>query len=136
MTEIERAEFLADQHVAIMAVERPDAPPLAVPVWYRLDEAGNIAVWTEHGTLKERTVRTAGRFALAVQNENPPYGYVTVEGHSTVVDGVTRDDVRPIVERYMAADEVENHLDAAFNDRAILVVMTPTRWYTADFAKV
>jgi PPOX class probable F420-dependent enzyme len=135
MTAAERARFLADQHVAIIAVERADAAPLAVPVWYHVDRAGDIAIWTERGTVKERLIRATGRFTLAVQNENPPYGYVSVEGSAVIREAATRDDVRPIVQRYIPLDEVDAHLDDVFNDKAVLITMSPQRWYTADYSK-
>ena len=49
-----RTAFLADDHVAIMAIERQDKPPLTVRIWYRIDETGGIEIWTELGSLKER----------------------------------------------------------------------------------
>jgi PPOX class probable F420-dependent enzyme len=134
MEEAERTQFLADRRVAIVAIERHDAAPLAVPVWYGVDSGGNLAVWTERGSIKERLVRASGRFTLTVQNENPPYGYVSAEGPAMIRDA-TREDVRPIVERYMPADEVDAHLDATYNDKAVLITMRPSRWYTADYGK-
>ena len=61
--------------------------------------------------MKEKLIRASGRLTLAVQNENPPYGYVSVEGHAVIREKVTRDDVRFIVTRYLPADEVDAHLD-------------------------
>jgi nitroimidazol reductase NimA-like FMN-containing flavoprotein (pyridoxamine 5'-phosphate oxidase superfamily) len=69
MSAQERVDFLADIHVAILAVERDDASPLAVPVWYGVGADGDVLVWTERGTRKERLIRASGRFTLSVQNE-------------------------------------------------------------------
>ncbi|HAS08990.1 MAG TPA: pyridoxamine 5'-phosphate oxidase, partial [Acidimicrobiaceae bacterium] len=46
MTVEEREQFLADVHVGVLAVERPDGPPLAVPVWYDYRPGGELWVLT------------------------------------------------------------------------------------------
>lgn len=135
MSAAERAAFLAARRVAVLAVEREDASPLAVPVWYGVNSEANIVVWTELGTVKERLIRASGRFTLVVQDEEPPYAYLSVEGSATIRDDVTPDDIRPIVARYVAADEVDTHIAGAFNDQAVLVTMRPTRWFSADYNK-
>ena len=65
--------FLADVHVAILAVERDDGPPLASPVWYRYRPGGDVELMTEDESLKGRLLRSAGRAALSVQRETFPY---------------------------------------------------------------
>lgn len=131
----ERQQFLADKHVGVIAT-RDRSFSLAVPVWYRTDAEGNVVVWTERGSLKERLIREHGRFSLVVQDENPPYRYVSVEGPAVFDDRPKIDDVRAIAQRYLPEHEIDPYLDGAFNERSVLMVMTPQRWYTADFAKV
>jgi PPOX class probable F420-dependent enzyme len=131
----ERRRFLADKHVAVIAVDRDGSAPLAVPVWYRLDESGDLVVWTERGTVKERLVRASGRFSLVVQDEDPRYRYVSVSGEATIVEEATVDDVRPIAQRYLGDDEVESYLAESYNDRVVLLRMSPSAWYSADFGK-
>ena len=83
MTKEEREAFLADVHVAVLAVDEPGRGPLAMPVWY-LYEDGQVLVWTEGRSVKAKLMRDAGRATLTVQNEATPYQYVTVEGPVTV----------------------------------------------------
>jgi hypothetical protein len=45
------------------------------------------------------------------------------------------DDVRPIAQRYLGPDEVESYLAESYNDKVVLLEMTPSTWYTADFSK-
>lgn len=131
----ERRRFLGEKHVAVIAVARDGAATLAVPVWYRLDESGDLLVWTERGTVKERLVRASGRLSLVVQDEKPPYRYVSAEGPATIVETTTREDIRPIAHRYLAPDEAEAYLAESYNDKAVLLRMSPITWHTADYSK-
>lgn len=135
MTAAERTEFLGNNHVAIIAIERTDKPPLAVPIWYRLDEAGDIEIWTELGSLKERCIRASGRFSLAVQQETTPYRYVSVGGPASIRESATSADVLPIVRRYVSDDEMDDYLAENYTDKAVLITMRPEVWNSADYSK-
>lgn len=135
MTVAERTEFLAGSHVAIIAIERQDKPPLTVPIWYRVDETGGIEIWTELGSLKERFIRAAGRFSLAVQQETTPYRYVSVGGSASIRTDIPREGVLPIVRRYVSDAEMDDYLDANYTDKAVLITMRPEVWNSADYAK-
>lgn len=137
MSEGERENFLADLHVGVIAAEREGRAPLAVPIWYHYAPGGEVTVWTERGTVKERLIRASGRFSLCAQQEHPPYRYVSVEGPATFQDEVTSDDIRPLVRRYLPDDdEVEKFLAESFNDRAVVIRMRPQRWFTVDYGKI
>lgn len=136
MTAQERAEFLADLHVGVIAAERDGRAPLAVPIWYHYTPGGDVVVWTERGTVKERLIRASGRFSLCAQQEAPPYRYVSVEGPATFQDDVTPDDIRPLVHRYLPRDEAEKFIAESFNERAVVIRMRPHRWFTVDYGKL
>ncbi|CAM2904792.1 pyridoxamine 5'-phosphate oxidase family protein [Prescottella defluvii] len=136
MSASEREQFLADLHVGVIAAERDGRAPLAVPIWYHYSPGGEVMVWTERGTVKERLIRAAGRFSLCAQIEEPPYRYVSVEGPATFQDTVALDDIRPLVERYLPAPEAEAFIAESFNDRAVLIRMRPERWFTVDYGKI
>ncbi|WP_430332127.1 pyridoxamine 5'-phosphate oxidase family protein [Rhodococcus sp. ACT016] len=136
MSESEREEFLADLHVGVIAAERDGRAPLAVPVWYAYSPGGEVMVWTERGTVKERLIRASGRFSLCAQQEAPPYRYVSVEGPATFQDDVTADDVRPLVRRYLPDAEAEAFVGESFNDAAVVIRMRPERWFTVDYGKL
>ncbi len=135
MTAAERDAFLRGDHVGIIAVERAAASPLAVPVWYAVDDSGDVVIWTERDSLKARCIQASGRFTLAVQSETPPYGYVSLGGPVVIRGGVTGEDIRPIVARYLPESEVEQHIAEALTDSAVLIAMRPTHWHTADYGK-
>ena len=85
MTESERQEFLAELHVGVLGIERPDGPPLVVPVWYSYEPGGDVEVLTAASSLKGRLAATAGRASLCAQQEELPYKYVSVEGPLEIV---------------------------------------------------
>ncbi len=86
MTESERQEFLAGLHVGVLGIERPDGPPLVVPVWYSYEPGGDVEVLTSASSLKGRLAASAGRASLCVQQEDLPYKYVSVEGALEIVE--------------------------------------------------
>ena len=42
MTQSEREQFLSELHVGVLGIERPDGPPLTVPVWYVYEPGGEL----------------------------------------------------------------------------------------------
>jgi len=133
MTEAEREAFLADLHVGILAVEHPGHGPLALPVWYQY-EGGQVIVHTDDSTLKARLLRAAGRATLTVQDEAPPYKYVSVEGPVTVT--ADQLDSLPMATRYLGAEMgkwyVDNNPPTA---DGVVVRLTPQRWRSVDYGK-
>jgi hypothetical protein len=76
-----REEFLAGVHVGVLsAAVGTTGRTLAVPVWYSYQPGGLLTVLTGRRSRKAGAIRAAGRFALCVQDDSPPYRYVTVEG--------------------------------------------------------
>ena len=77
----EREEFLAGVHVGVLsAAVGKTGRTLAVPVWYSYQPGGLLTVLTGRRSRKAGAIRAAGRFGLCVQDDSPPYRYVSVEG--------------------------------------------------------
>ena len=138
MTDAEREEFLAGLHVGVLAVERSDGPPLAVPVWYSYEPGGDVVVLTSDESVKGRLLAAAGRASLAAQQEDLPYKYVSVEG-PVEIDQLDPDEARADVEamaiRYLGEEMGKGY--AASNPGAddVRVRLRPQRWYTVDYGK-
>lgn len=133
MTQEERDAFLADVHVAILAIDEPDRGPLAMPVWY-LYENGEVLIGMDGNSLKARLIRAAGRATLTVQTEVAPYQYVSVEGPA-VVEATQRDDFE-MASRYLGPEMGRWYADNnASTDESVVVRITPEHWRTMDFAK-
>ena len=75
MSRQEREEFLAGLHVGVMAIGRPDLPPLTVPIWYDYEPGGEVTVLTSSKSLKGQLLEEAGGFSLCAQTEEVPYRY-------------------------------------------------------------
>ncbi len=136
MTARERAEFLAGAHVGAVAVDRPGRAPLATPVWYDYAPGGDVLIWTDRGTVKERLFREAGRFSLCAQDEKPPYRYVTAEGSVVEIDRApTEEEALRITGRYLPADEAARWVEDNLGADALLVRMRPEKWLSADYGK-
>jgi len=133
MTVEEREAFLAEVRVGVLALERPDRGPLALPIWYVVED-GLVKMSLSRSSLKGRLLADVERATLTVQDEAPPYRYAAIEGPVDVVDDLL--DVQALASRYLG-DELgawyaqENpHTDVSANAAA-----TPETWNTYDFGK-
>ncbi|MGE2718411.1 pyridoxamine 5'-phosphate oxidase family protein [Mycolicibacterium celeriflavum] len=134
MTTDEREKFLADVHVGVIAVERPDRAPLSVPIWYGYQPGGEVLLWTEASSLKHRLIKEAGRFSITAQDEAPPYRYVTAEGDVVGIDPAEEADVRAIAIRYLGDEEGNAFTDQNLTPTAVVIRMRPKRWLSFDYS--
>ena len=138
MTESERQEFLAGLHVGVLAIERPDGPPLAVPVWYSYEPGGDVEVLTSASSIKGRLAAAAGRASLCAQQEELPYKYVSVEGSLEMVEldaEASSAAVEPMAIRYLGEEMGRGYAATSVGPDDILIRLRPERWYTVDYAK-
>lgn len=111
MTEDERETFLRHPvRPAVLATTRPDGRPHAVPVWYDFD--GDAIVFTTGAhTVKGRNLARTPRLALCVQDDRPPFSFVTIEGTAQLLGD--KEEVRRwatrIGARYMGAERAEEY---------------------------
>ena len=135
----QREQFLAQVHVGVFAVEEEGRGPLAVPVWYLYEPGGEILIWTGAQSRKVRMLEKAGRFSFCVQDENPPYRFVSVEGPVVEIGPASLEElVRPLAVRYLGEEAAESYLESMGGARGIAgdytIRMRPERWYSADFS--
>ncbi|CAA0138354.1 Uncharacterised protein [Mycolicibacterium vanbaalenii] len=135
MTGDEREQYLADVHVGVISVERPGRAPLAVPIWYGYRPGGEVLLWTEADSVKHKLIRDAGRFAITVQDEQPPYKYVTAEGDVTGIGPADDAEVRAIAVRYLGAEAGGQFTDENLTPTSVLIRMRPQRWLSTDYSK-
>lgn len=134
----ERREFLTEVRVAVFGVPDPRRPgaSLLAPVWYAWEPSGLLVVQTGRDSLKARFARAAGRFSLCVQDESPPYRYVSVDGPLvTVTDPADPGRRTALAHRYLDSDEATAYLAATSAQLTgdITLWMRPEQWRTADF---
>ncbi|MFI0452346.1 pyridoxamine 5'-phosphate oxidase family protein [Actinomadura sp. 6N118] len=139
MTAAERERFLADLHVGILSVTAEEGrAPLAMPVWYLYEPGGEVSFVTGQDSRKMSLIRKAGRVSLAVQNEQMPYGYVTVEGAVTAVEQAHPEERRTLAERYLGPEGAAQYLESTKDVAHTMVVVRvrPERWLTRDYSKI
>ena len=131
----QREAFLADLHVAVLAIERDGKGPLAVPIWYAYAD-GDVLISMAAGSAKTTLLRRAGRATMTVQDERPPYRYVSVEGPVSIeaYDDVDAYDIETVAKRYLG-DEFGAQYAAANppGDSTVIARITPERWLTVDY---
>lgn len=111
----------------ILATVRADGRSHAAPIWFDVDDDGSLLFNTGEDTVKGRNLRRAGRAALCVQDDQPPFSFVTVEGPVTLIDDL--DQVRlwagRIGGRYMGADRTDEYGARNGVPGELLVRLTP-----------
>ena len=140
MSKAERESYLAEAHVAILALPDETRGPLAVPVWYFYEPGGEVVFMTLQDSHKGRLLELDRRISLCVQRDRSPYKYVSVEGPIVALEEATLEaHLRPLATRYLGeadgnayADRVAPQLASAAR---VLVRMRPERWLTADYGK-
>ena len=137
MSQAQREAFLMDLHVGIISIERADAPPLCVPIWYDYEPEKGLWVLTGRESQKGQALAAAGRFALCAQTETAPYQYVSVEGSvSETRPSELERDSRPMAHRYLGKEFGDQYVAGSGNDDSLVFVMTPERWRTVDYTKL
>jgi PPOX class probable F420-dependent enzyme len=80
MTEVEWRAFLeAGTRTGKLATTRRDGRPHVVPIWFVLD-GDEVVFNTGAGTVKGRSLARTGWASMCVDDERPPYSFVTVSG--------------------------------------------------------
>jgi hypothetical protein len=109
MSDEERRGFLMHgTRTGSVATTRNDGRPHVAPVWFVLD--GDVVVFmTGEDTVKGKTLRRAGQAAICVDDQAPPFSFVTISGRVEIV----RDDDEKLrwsialARRYMGDDLAE-----------------------------
>ncbi|MGN9839379.1 pyridoxamine 5'-phosphate oxidase family protein [Nonomuraea sp. H19] len=128
-----REEFLAEPHIASLAVEAGERrAPLNVPVWYDYSPGGEIRFLTDGDSVKARLIAKTGRFSMLVQRASPTYRYVSVEGPVLSSEPTTLEDLTRISARYLPADAVSGYVQGSDLNALVTFRMRPERWLSAD----
>ena len=109
MTHDEIWRFLGEgSRTAVFATIHADGRPHAVPTWYAVD-GEELVFTTWHATVKAANLRHDPRVVLVVQDPEPPYDYVSVEGEAQLIDDLPlcRDVSTRLGAKYMGADRAE-----------------------------
>ncbi|MBW3633118.1 MAG: PPOX class F420-dependent oxidoreductase [Chloroflexi bacterium] len=103
-----RAFLLSGTRTAALATVRADGRPHVAPVWFTLD-GDDLLFNTGEETVKGTNLRRDTRVALMVDDEEPPFAFVSIEGNVTLSDDldVMRYWATRIAARYMGDDQAD-----------------------------
>lgn len=130
LNETECREFLTDgARTGKLATVRPDGRPHVVPIWFELD-GDQILFTTWHESVKAHNLQQNSRVALCVDNEEPPFDFVAVEGTAVLSDDPAelRHWATRIAGKYMGADQADAYGKRNSVPGELLVRITPTKW--------
>mgnify|MGYP000844262142 FL=1 len=133
MTGDEWMAFIVERpRPAVLATTRSDGRPHAAPVWIDVDQG---AVWFNTGaeTVKGRNLARTGVATICVQDDQPPFSFVVVEGTVELIDDIelVRTWAARLGGRYMGADRAEEFGDRNGVPGELLVKLTPTNVISA-----
>jgi PPOX class probable F420-dependent enzyme len=113
---------------------RPDGSPQANPVWFRLDEADEIRIWTDEARRWVANLRRVPHVAFSVHEPARPWTSVSIRGRARVdelaADAVA-EEIRRISARYLAPCDRDAYIDAWPQTRSI-VTIHPTAAFSAQ----
>ena len=128
MTHEERRDFLLGRaRTAGLATVRPDGRPHVAPVWFDLD--GDALIFTTwHESVKARNIRNEPRVSLCVDDEEPPFAFVLIEGEAEVRedDPDLRYWATRIAGRYMGEELAESYGERNSVEGELLIRVRPT----------
>jgi PPOX class probable F420-dependent enzyme len=123
-----RAFLLKGTRTAALATVRPDGRPHVAPVWFTLD-GDDLLFNTGENTVKGANLQRDGRVALMVDDEEPPFAFVSIEGDVSLSDDL--DTMRywatRIAARYMGEDQAEAYGKRNAVPGELLVRVRPTK---------
>ena len=129
MTNEQALAFIADSpRTAKLATVKQDGSPHVVPVWVAVD-GEQIVFNTAVDTAKGKAMRRDPRVSLCVDDDTPPFSFVTISGTVELITDL--DEVLKwatvIGGRYMGADRAEEFGRRNAVEGEYLARVTPTR---------
>mgnify|MGYP001239275067 CR=1 FL=1 len=124
----QRAFLLEKIHTGKLASVRKDGRPHVAPVWFDLD--GNTIVFTTwHTSVKAANIRRDPRICLCVDDEQPPFAYILIEGTATLSadNEALKYWATRISGRYMGEDKAEAYGKRNSVEGELLVRLTLTK---------
>lgn len=129
MTKEEYIEFLLQgTKTGKLATVREDGRPHVVPIWFTLD-GDSIVFTTGETSVKASNMKRDPRVSLSVDDQTPPYSFVTIEGAASI--SKDPEDLlywaTKIGGRYMGEDQAEAFGRRNASEGEILVTIKPKK---------
>ena len=112
MTDAEWRSFLDEgTRTAKLATVRADGSPHVVPIWFLVD-GDDVVFMTMRTSVKGKNLARDSRVTLCVDEETPPFAFVTIRGEARVAD-VSPEEMLDwstrIARRYMGDAKAEDY---------------------------
>jgi len=115
-------------HTGKLAVVKADGSPHVAPVWIDLDD-DEVVFMTGSDTVKGRAILRDPRVSVCVDDEKPPFSFVTINGRARV--SFDEDELlywaTRIAGRYMGADLADDYGRRNAVPPEMVVRVTPTK---------
>ncbi|MET7762726.1 PPOX class F420-dependent oxidoreductase [Streptomyces sp. NPDC005393] len=111
MTKEQWQKFLLEgTRTGKLATVRADGSPHIAPVWFLLD-GDDLVFNTGQDTVKGRNMARDGRVCVCVDDDRPPFAFVTVRGRAELSDDLeqVREWATRIAARYTGEDRAEEY---------------------------
>jgi PPOX class probable F420-dependent enzyme len=111
MSEREWREFVSSgTRTGKAAIVRADGSTHVTPIWFVLD-GDDVIFTTQSNSLKGKALRRDPRLAICVDDQQPPYAYVMIQGTATISEdpGELLKWTTVLGGRYMGADRAEEY---------------------------
>ena len=129
MTSEEINTFLSKANNAIVGVNRAEAAPQLTPVWYAWDGT-SFFFSTTKDRVKYHNLRRDPSLSLIV-DDFAAHKYVAAYGRAEIIEHNAGELARPIIEKYVPADRLEQFVKSVTDDPSrILVVLHPEKIIT------
>jgi PPOX class probable F420-dependent enzyme len=111
-----------------LAVTRADGRPHVTPIWFVLD-GDDVILNTGTESIKGKALRRDPRVSLSVDDQQPPYSFVVIEGVAEISEdmGELRRWATAIGGRYMGAGRAAEFGDRNAVPGELLVRIRPSR---------
>ncbi|MEV6602709.1 PPOX class F420-dependent oxidoreductase [Kutzneria sp. NPDC051319] len=123
MTVARQQEFLSEgTRTAVLVTLRASGRPHAVPIWYALD-GEDVVMFTGADSVKGKAMRANPQVSVVVDDDQPPYAFVSVEGTAELSDDPAelRRCATLIAERYLPAEQAAQFVEYSARAGNVLV---------------
>ena len=129
MSTEEVRQFLTEKaRTGKLATVREDGRPHVAPIWLDLD-GDSIVFTTWHESVKAANIRRDPRVAICVDDDQPPFAFVIIEGIATLTDN--SEELRywatRIAGRYMGEELAEAYGMRNSVEGELVVKVTPEK---------
>jgi PPOX class probable F420-dependent enzyme len=126
MTEQEMHALLSQANNAIVAVNRAVGGPQLTPVWYAWNGT-DFLFCTTKDRAKYGNIKRHPDISLIV-DDLQTHKYVVAYGRAEIIEQNVGEGARPIIQKYIPADQLEQSLKAINDDPArVLVILHPEK---------